>query len=312
MPLVISTAWNSGGRKSAARMLFEIERLGFKNIELSFNLTPHLVAGIAKDAARRGLAITSVHNYCPIPPGLARKSALPDCYSLASPDTAERRLAIKFSRKGIDTALRLGAKAVVLHCGRVGIEDKTRALIRLWQQGDSAKRGLNAARGEFLKARQTAAGKFLPNALKSLEELNRYACRKKILLGVENRFYLREIPAFEEIALILREFKGGNIFYWHDNGHAQVAENLGVCRHRDFLDAYAGQMAGMHLHDLKGCADHQAPGKGGFNFALLKPYLKKETLKVIEAHKQAAAGELIYAKSFLERLFDETGQACAG
>jgi hypothetical protein len=63
---------------------------------------------------------------------------------------------------------------------------------------------------------------------------------------------------------------------------------------------------------LKGCADHQAPGKGGFNFALLKPYLKKETLKVIEAHKQAAAGELIYAKSFLERLFDETGQACAG
>jgi sugar phosphate isomerase/epimerase len=305
MSLAISTAWNAGGGKGASRLLFEIEKLGFRNIELSFNLTPGLVAGIAQCAAKGGIAVTSVHNYCPIPPGFSRKAALPDCYSLASADARERNLAVRYSRKSIDTARRLGAKAIVLHCGRVEIEDKTRALIRLWQQGKGAARRLAAERGKFLGLRQAESSKFLPQALKSLEALNRYACRSKILLGVENRFYLREIPDFPEIALILREFKGGNIFYWHDVGHAQAGENLGVRRHRDFLEAFAPKMIGIHLHDLKGCRDHQAPGKGEFNFKLLKPYLKKETIKVVEVHQPAAAGELIAAKRFLAGLFDE-------
>ncbi|MDD5129016.1 MAG: sugar phosphate isomerase/epimerase [Candidatus Omnitrophica bacterium] len=305
MTLAISTSWNAYRFDDGEELLFEISRLGFKSIELSFNLSSGMVDEIAHSARRLNIEIASLHNYCPIPDGLSRKQALPDFYSLASLDEEERFLAIKYTKRSIDTASRLGAKVVVLHCGRVEVPDYIRQLINLHDRGKNNCPEFLEIKEKMIRERAGLADKFLKQALISIEELNEHAQLKGVLLGIETRFYYREIPDINEIGIILDKFNDSQVYYWHDTGHAQLMENLGLLRHKDFLERYGRRLIGVHLQDIFGCQDHLAPSKGQIDFSMLKPYLNRNTLKVIEAHHPATAEELIQSRNFISQVYDE-------
>jgi len=263
-----------------------------------------MVEGV-RDFVKKGrIRVVSLHNYCPIPPNLKRCQALPDCYSMASLDEGERKKALKYTKNSIATAKSLDAQAVVLHCGRVEVPDRTRDLISLCRKGQRNNRQYRLLNERAVRERRERAPEFLRAALKSLKELESYAQKKGIKLGIETRFYYREIPSFEETGLILEVFQNSNIFYWHDTGHAQLMQDLGFSRHRDYLDAYAGRMLGIHLHGIADYQDHLAPGKGELDFRFLKPYLKQGILKVIEAHSSATPEDLKKSRLFLEKIFN--------
>jgi len=304
MGFALSTSWNAFRHTHGKTILQEIKKLGFSKLELSFNLTEEIVAQIEQEIRKnRKFSITSVHNFCPIPDGFPREKALPDCYSLASCNEVERLQAVSYTKKSIDTALRVGAQAVVVHCGRVDIPDHTRTLIDLYELGRKHSKEFLSLRDAMIREREVSVRSFLTRALRSLEELSGYAASHKIVLGIETRFYHREIPSLEEMRVIFHTFKNSWLRYWHDTGHAQVMEYLGFCRHTDYLEELGNEMGGIHLHDVTGCIDHQAPGVGELDFSLLKRYLKEETIKVIEPHHPATAQEIQEAKALLTQQF---------
>jgi sugar phosphate isomerase/epimerase len=124
--------------------------------------------------------------------------------------------------------------------------------------------------------------KNLDAVLLSLEKLNKEAEKRGVFLGIENRYHFHEIPNFEEIGIILKTFQGGQIRYWHDSGHAQVQENLGILSHNDLLEGYSDQIIGIHLHDVRGYEDHLAPGQGEIDYQKIKSFLNSSIIKILE------------------------------
>jgi len=301
----LSTSWNAFRHTDGSALIQEIKALGFNEVELSFNLTAEMVDAVEALVREQSVRVTSLHNYCPIPPDIERQKALPDCYSMSSPDEDERRRAVALTRVTIDTAVRLNASAVVLHCGRVEVPDRTVDLIAMFNNGLRATARFAALRGDIIRERDSVRQRFLDNTLRSLDDLNAYAARQKVRLDVENRYYFREIPFFDEVAIILDRFRDSAVYYWHDTGHARLMENLGFIEdHEDYLKRYGSRMIGIHLHDITGCSDHRAPGTGEFDFKKLKPYLSSHTLTVIEAHHPASGAELVTAREYLNGLLN--------
>ncbi|OIO36355.1 MAG: hypothetical protein AUJ74_02620 [Candidatus Omnitrophica bacterium CG1_02_44_16] len=283
----LSTAWNADRYQNGNSIAREIYSLGLKKLELNFSLTSKMVEEIFNFTRQNGVAITSLHNYCPIPEVMPREKALPDCFSLSSMDEAERKKALEYTKITISTAKKLKAKTVVLHCGRVEIADHTRKLIGLYNQGREKSEEYKQIFNAFIKERKTKSQGYLGQILKSLEVLSSFALKLDIFLGIENRFYYREIPSYEEFDILFDRFKNKNVVYWHDVGHAYILEKLGFMKEMSLLKKFGAHLYGAHLHNIKNLVDHQAPISGDFDFHKLKPYIRSNTIKVIEAHSQA-------------------------
>jgi len=297
----LSTSWNNGSFRSAKDTIAQIKGLGFECAELCFSHTQKDL----KEILESRIKVTSLHNFCPIPEGLPRKKALPDCFSLASINTEERKKAVGLTKKTILSARKFKAKAVVLHTGRVEIPDRTKQLIKILSHKNKTQLSKFASLKELaVKEREANKTKFLDSIFLSIKELADFAFNEGVLLGIENRIYIREIPNFQEIKIFTDNFNKKGVGYWHDTGHAYVLEKLGFTKHMDYLKTYSRYLLGIHIHDVKGFKDHNAPFSGEIDFTKFKPYIKKDTIKVIEAHKPASAKELIQAKKKLENLYN--------
>lgn len=298
LPFSLSTSWNASRHRSGLDIVREIQSLGFDTIELSFALPRAIVDEIvvAKDAG--AVAVSSLHNICPLPDEISPADASPDYYSLASPDRSVREHAVAVTKETIRYAARLGARAVVLHLGRVDIPDRLRALAAA--SGDAAR--FEPIKRAMIAEREAHKTGYLDRVIASLDELVPFGRDAGVALGAENRYHYREIPLIDEFETIFSAFAPTDLGYWHDVGHAQTFENLGLARHRDYLERFANRLLGVHLHDiLQPMDDHRAPGCGTLDFAMLKPYLRRDTIRVIEAHAPATADEIRRGIAHLER-----------
>jgi sugar phosphate isomerase/epimerase len=298
--LGISTCWWFDKVFRGEEIVDDILELGLKGVELEYRIS-NAVFQQMKSRLKKDLTVLSIHNFFPIPEGISRDEAGGDLFLLSSTDREERLKAVKFSIKTIEHAHELGARAVVFHLGNVDMPVPTQDFFRLYRNGRICEKEGLAFIKEQKIIRQASKNKNLNAVLLSLEELNREAEKKGILLGIENRYHFHEIPDLEEIGIILQKFKGGRIRYWHDVGHAKVQENIGLNSQMDLLEAFSQDMIGIHLHDARGLDDHLAPGQGEMDFNEIKPFLKPSIIKILEVHPKVTREDLLEGIRFIKR-----------
>ena len=289
--------WSEDIKDNPEDMISDILDSGFDAIELEYRISETQFKKI-RPIIKKKLTVTSIHNYFPKPDDPKIKGS-GDLYLLSSTDRDEHSDAIKHTIRTIEYADDMEAKAVVLHLGRVDMENPFDKLKELFERGLIDKEeGKNFVK-EQKEIRRSSRQKNLDSVLKALDKLALYAERYGVFLGIENRFYLHEIPDKEEIEIILKEFQGSNIRYWHDIGHAIVQERLGICSQKDLLDSFSSDMIGIHIHDVKGIEDHLAPGEGDVDLKEIIGSIKKDVLKVLEVHKKAKKENMVKAKEIL-------------
>ena len=301
----ISTIWRASRVGSGTELLAAIEDSGISvdGIELEYRIPESWYREILPRLKRRDPRVLSIHNFFPLPEDRDQQQASGDLYFFTSDDPEERREAVRGTVRTIEIAEDLGAGAVVLHLGKVGMEQNRRdELVRLWKEGSGRSPEAEKVREDLRKERAAKAKKPLDRVLKALDTLNREADRRGIRIGVENRYYFDEIPGPEEIGIILREFAGGAVRYWHDVGHAHVLSYAGFPEFEDLLERYCADLAGIHLHDAVGFRDHRAPGTGEIDFGKIASLLPPGAIRIIEVFGDETAENISEGLSRLREM----------
>jgi len=278
-----STCWNSDRHIDGAAMLREIASMGFAHFELSHGIRVSLIEGI--QTARKenpNFRVVSLHNYCPLPVGYIRSS--PNIYFLSAERESERAKAVRATIATMDFAEKMGARHIVLHMGEVRMTDPVEPLMASVAAGKRDTTGHRELVARARKLRDAKGGRAFARAMESLSTLVEEARLRNLVLGVESRARLDEIPSEAELERILAEFSSEHLGYWHDTGHVQMWENLGLADHAVWLKKFQGRLVGAHLHDVIWPEhDHQLPGDGSVPFDRLAP-LRAEIPKVFEMH----------------------------
>jgi sugar phosphate isomerase/epimerase len=304
--LALSTSWQSSESTTAEEMLAALTKTGINGIELSYSISQRLYQQMMKALQHLGLKVVSVHNFFPIPSAKPDSKGSGDLFLLSSSDNEERQDAIRFTIRSIEHAGELGAAAVVLHCGIVEMNHEMHVLYQYYNSNQLDSEEAQIFIRNKLKERDSRKPKHMDNLLSSLDRLVSVAEKQGVLLGLENRYHYHELPGLADLRIIFNKFKGAPIGYWHDTGHAHANETLGLIPKNSLLQTHGSRLIGIHLHDAVGLDDHLPPGTGEIDFQALKPYLKSDTIKVIELKSGIPAAEVLEGIRFVrEKLSEE-------
>jgi sugar phosphate isomerase/epimerase len=296
----LSTAWNYDGIISPGKALSEIKSIGFGAVEIGYNFTAAKLKEFILAARDMGMDVSSIHNFCPMPAEKVTGRHVSDSFRISSLDKIERRRAVDYTKRTVDTACEVSCKVVVVHAGAADIDrNMVNRLLDMYRNGTAEFKEYNELKDTILGLYKEKTKYHMDAIVKSLEEITAHAEPAGVKVGIENRYYPQEIPHIEDIAYLLDIFRNKGLVYWHDVGHGEVNERLGIAPHEDFLKRFSSCLAGVHIHGIRGIDDHLAPFTGDFELSKIIPYMRDDVIKVIEAHSEAAKDELIGARERL-------------
>jgi sugar phosphate isomerase/epimerase len=271
--VALSTMWGIGQFDHLADFFAAGQQIGVQQFELNHKVNSAMLAGL--DLAR--YRIGSVHEPCPA--DISAGTLDDRNWLISAPDEECRRQGVRAVQRSIDLARELGARAVVVHAGKVDVDSQLeKTLWRLFEAGQAQTPPYNEAKDRLMTARAAQAEANLEAVQRSLVELAEYAGRLGIRLGIENRYHYREIPLLDELGRLLEAVGDEQVGFWYDVGHAHALERLGFYAHEAWLQRYASRMIGVHLHDVIGLKDHQAPGSGEVDWKLVANYLPNDVI----------------------------------
>jgi sugar phosphate isomerase/epimerase len=291
-------------------MLQEMAGMGFEWVELSHGIKITLVPGILRAVEAGVVKVASCHNFCPLPTGVSH--AAPNLYMPSSADARERDMWLRQSKRTLDFAHQVKAEKVVLHLGSTEFFWFNPA--RKVDQYLDAHPGVAVAEDKdyqkiLTKALHKLAQRMPPywqHTKTSLAELLPYAEQKGLKLGFENREKFEELPLdADHPALIEAMAKPAVCGYWHDTGHAQIKQNMGLLNHREHLEKNAPHAIGFHLHDVSAEGrDHQPIGSGQIDFEMVSSFWRPEHTLVIELSPRLTPEEVLSSKKRVEHLVE--------
>lgn len=285
-------------------MLREIREMGFEYAELSHGIRISLLPGIFEAVEAGEMKISTLHNFCPLPMGV--NHAAPNIFKFTSEDRRERDNAWKHTLKTIETAERVRARLIVLHMGAIEMKDYTDKLVDMVGSGQKESPKYEKLCMEAIEKRESRKERYVDLANEMLKRIAEEAARRGLMLGIENREALEEIPLETDFMFFFRDFPGGTVRYWHDTGHAQIKHNLGFIDHVLHLESMAEHLAGFHIHDVQFPGrDHCAPGTGMIDFASLKPVVRPDHIKVFEMSPGLSPEEVKAGVAHLKSIWGE-------
>lgn len=269
-------------------MLREMADLGFTHAELSHGIRITLVPGILKAVEEGVIKIGTTHNFCPLPTGVSQ--AAPNLFEPSARDHREHDQWLRYTKRSIDFAAQVKARVLVCHLGSVEFlwfnpEGKLEAYIEshpgLVAGEDPVYQKLLA---KSLAKMRKRMGPYWEQTQQSVREILDYAKTKGVQLGFENREAFTELPLDDDYADFLAGLPpDAPVGYWHDTGHADIKETMGLLNHRGMLEKMAPRLIGFHLHDVNAAGrDHQALGDGKIDFEMVSGFWRPEHLLTIE------------------------------
>lgn len=289
-PLSLSTMWLQRRFERLIPFFEAGHDMGFRAFEFSHILYDSFFEGVKPGDYR----IAAVHDPCP------RPSADPG--QLSALDEAERRRAVAAAKTTIDTAVRFGARGVVLHTGRVdGISHHERTLRELHRAGKFGTSEYDAARRRLVAARAARAPAHFEAVRRSLDAIADHAARQGVPVGLENRVHYFEIPSFDEVQVLLDELPAGVVGFWYDTGHARVLDNLGFEPYLTWAETFSSRIVGVHFHDVGGLRDHLLPGMAEIDFLAVAPHIPEDAVRTCEFDWHFAPVAIKEAMEHLQR-----------
>lgn len=254
-----STCWNIKRHDTGASMIREIKELGFRRVELNYNVTAAMLETIEPMIEKGEIAVSSVHNVFPHEgdPDYGTDSML-----LGFRDEAKRRRAVQLLLGSMEYAHRYGAQAVVVHPGEVPFEANIDAeLKRVYRESGKDSDAYRAMWSSMLDRRERLAPDYIRRIQMSLEEASEVAARKgwKVRIGIETRSRCYQIPTLQEAKAICEELHGSPVRLWYDIGHAIMMERMGLYDNRKELRDVLPYLYGVHIHDTLDLSDHWCP-----------------------------------------------------
>ncbi|MCL1920596.1 MAG: sugar phosphate isomerase/epimerase [Kiritimatiellaeota bacterium] len=294
MRFSLSTNWNAARHADGEALVEEILSLGFDALELGYNTTEAHVEGIRRCVASGAVTADSVHSYCPVP--ISAPHGYPELYLLASLDDDDRAMATIMLGRTLEFAATMGARAVVLHAGRVFLDSRlfgslsTRQLQDVLSEAgnDPASMRYQKVLEKALRRRAKRAPKHFDGFCRSLDTLLPRFEKAGVTLCLENLPSIEGFPDRDEMQRLRARFASAPLAYWHDMGHGQVREFFGWEGHLDTARLLLPMTRGIHIHDaLPIDNDHLPPGRGRIDFSAFAFYGAADVIRVFEPEPQA-------------------------
>ncbi len=308
MNFAISTHWNAARHTSGETMIDEVLSLGFDRVELGFDTRIDLVAGIRACVASGKIKVESVHNFCPVP--MTAMHPGPEIYTMADPDPRVRVSAVTHTTNTIRFAAELGAKFVVCHAGNVAMDHFSTTL---WDMSAAGRQFTPQFEKQKMKM-QMERDKRVPKQIQYLEEgiakLLPVLDETGVALCFENLPSWESIPTEMELEALLKKFNTPRIRYWHDIGHGQIRQNMGLINQERWLERLSPWLSGMHVHDVVPPAmDHAMPPLGQIDFKRLKKFADMDIVLVIEPSSRTPRDHIETGVKFLKDAWGDQEKA---
>ncbi len=284
--VALSTMWNVKQPDFGASFA-EALHVGFPRFELNHQIPPVLLEQIDLHRYRIG----SLHDPCPAVISMDEQKERD--WMVSSLDEKNRRQGVEIAKRTIDLAVELNASLVVIHPGSIpGSTVLDKELRKLYRAGQKNTPDYDKLKQELIIDRAERAPAHLDAVIRSMTEIADYASGKDIRIGMENRYRYYDIPLLDEMESLLDVCSDAWFGFQYDVGHAQTLHQLGLCDHEEWLKRYGERIMGVHLHDVIGIDDHQAPGTGDVDYAMISRYLPKTAYLTLEVNHRLSVDDL--------------------
>lgn len=280
-----STCWNIKRHQTGSGMIEEIRELGFRSVELNYNVTSELLSTIEPMIEKGEIGVSSVHNTFP---HIADPDYGTDSVLLGFDDGEKRRRSIELLLRSAEYANRYGAQAVVVHPGEVPFEyNIDQELKKIYNEEGPESEAYNKLWREMLERREAAAGHYLDRIEDSLEEVcGRIEAKGwDVSIGIETRSRCYQMPTLREAKTVFDRLKGAKVGLWYDFGHGMMMERMGLYDNARDMEAIKDHVVGIHIHETVGLSDHWCPyvHSGDMNyFDRFLPIIAAAPVKVYE------------------------------